>query len=330
MDRSMREAAIRDDHRWALVLAAGEGTRLREITTTSGGIAIPKQYCSLRGHGSLLHDTLQRAAAVASTAHICVVVAAGHEVWWRGLRSSICDGNLVVQPRNRGTAIGILLPLLDILRRDPEAVVLVLPSDHFVRDEWLLEKAMCVAMARACETNGIVLLGVDPEGADPDLGYIVPQSLGRDVCGVAEFIEKPDATTARYAIAAGGLWNTFIFAARARSLRQLFADLMPQMLAELEDVSARITSGRAEPAELATLYDRLPSIDFSHDVLKSSVDRLQVLRVPACGWSDLGTPQRVAQVLRTQPYRGSSLENASCGFLNLSAPQQLAALRRQA
>ncbi len=108
-------------HRWALILAGGEGSRLQSLTTTASGIAIPKQFCSFGGEASLLHDALRRAQTVTTPAHTCAVVSDHHRLWWQAMDLRIPSANLIRQPHNRGTAIGILLPLLQILHRDPEA-----------------------------------------------------------------------------------------------------------------------------------------------------------------------------------------------------------------
>src|SRR5690554_2699609 len=75
-------------HNWALVLAAGEGNRLRSLTTM-GGIAVPKQFCSLNGGVSLLHAAIERARVVAPPERICVVVADHHRHWWQDLSHAI-------------------------------------------------------------------------------------------------------------------------------------------------------------------------------------------------------------------------------------------------
>lgn len=310
-----------DEHDWALVLGAGEGKRLRSLTTDASGTAVPKQFCSLSGHQSLLHDTLVRARNVASPAHTCVVVAAAHERWWRLALHRLPGENVIVQPRNRGTAIGILLPLLSILRRDPQATLLVLPSDHFVRDEPILARAIRAAMARARQGE-VVLLGIDPEEADPELGYIVPDApCGDEARHVHTFVEKPEAARARDVIANGGLWNSFIFAAQASTLLAMFQRLLPQVVTELAAVERRTASSQ----ELADLYSRLPDVDFSRDVLQRFPQSLRVLRVPACGWSDLGTPRRLTDVLRRErPHVPASVVAAS-SVLNLA--DQYARLR---
>ena len=109
------------DHRWAIVLAAGAGTRIRHFMTDAGGRAIPKQFCPIDGSRTMLDWSIERAASLVPRPRIVVVVADQHRIWWEGKLEGIPQENVVVQPENRGTAIGVLLPLLVVLRRDPDA-----------------------------------------------------------------------------------------------------------------------------------------------------------------------------------------------------------------
>jgi mannose-1-phosphate guanylyltransferase len=95
---------------WAIVLAGGEGSRLQSLTTDDSGDPVPKQFCSLRGGQTLLAETLQRAASVVEPNHICVIVAAQHRRWWEPMLSEMTKSNIIVQPSNRGTGNGVLLP----------------------------------------------------------------------------------------------------------------------------------------------------------------------------------------------------------------------------
>src|SRR5271168_1611036 len=165
---------------WALVLAAGNGSRLSSLTTTAAGGAIPKQFCSLRGGASLLEETLRRARrAVAHPGRILTVVAEQHRQWWESPLHAMLAENVIVQPENKGTATGLLLPLVHLVQRDPNATVLVLPSDHFVRRPAVLIRAMHQAVRLAdVDRRHIYLLGLTPEEIDPELGYIVPRDDG--------------------------------------------------------------------------------------------------------------------------------------------------------
>lgn len=284
-------------HNWALVLAGGEGSRLQSLTRMSSGIAVPKQFCSLGHSGSLLHDAVTRASLVTSSERTAVVVSEHHRRWWQGLALGIPARNVISQPGNRGTARGILLPLLRILQRDPEASLLVLPSDHYVSNELLLATSLREAMREVTRTpEGILLLGMVADEADPELGYIVADDTA-NVSAVRDFVEKPDVATARALIARGGVWNSFIFAANGQGLLRRFEQTCPDLVAEMRHIVTSVPAS-AQMLRLAELYARSPSIDFSRDILQRSTQSLRVLRVPPCGWSDLGTPRRVVETVR--------------------------------
>jgi mannose-1-phosphate guanylyltransferase len=286
-------------HNWAIVLAAGEGARLRALTTMSSGLAVPKQFCSLGRGPSLLDQALSRAKAVAPPERTCVVLAEHHRRWWEVLPLDIPLRNLVVEPCNRGTAIGILLPLLQILHRDPDSIVLVLPSDHYLSNEAVLASSLRSAMTHPeIVSDHIILLGITPDEADPELGYIVPEIA--DHCAVRtvdEFVEKPSIETARALIARGSVWNSLIFAAQGRSLLRAFEVQCSDVVAELREVVTSPCDPFTRSAWLASLHERLPTLDFSRDILQRSSSLLRVLTVPSCGWSDLGTPRRVGAVM---------------------------------
>ncbi len=284
---------------WALLLAAGDGRRLVELTTTRKGLAVPKQFCSLRRGPSLLQNALRRAAALTSSERICAVVAADHRTWWNEQLERLPAENIFVQPRNRGTANGILFPLLNILRRDPDARILLLPSDHHVRDEDVLAESISVALAGSRPLSAeIVLMGLKPRSPDPELGYIVPgPDRGGGYREVEQFVEKPLPPLARQLIDRGALWNAFIIAADAPALLKLFERRSPDIVRALSQIIAAPTNDLSRQ-RLCELYEALPTRDFSRHILPGHERHLRVLPVPECGWSDLGTPRRVAEVLR--------------------------------
>ncbi|MHB1872908.1 MAG: sugar phosphate nucleotidyltransferase [Steroidobacteraceae bacterium] len=305
---------------WALVLAAGDGSRLKSLTTGPSGTAVPKQFCSLFDGPPLLHEALRRAHALTTAAHTCAVVAEQHRRWWTDALATLPVDNIIVQPRNRGTAVGILLPLLRILARDPDAQLVLLPSDHLVLHESVLAESLGVALQQLLRRpHETLLMGIEPEEADPELGYIVPgEGDGHGALTVARFVEKPNLAETRELIRAGALWNAFIVVSSGVALLERFQARIGPIVSALQvalDCERDYPGCRA----LAAMYEALPSVDFSRDIVAGQEDAFRVLSVPKCGWSDLGTPKRVEQALRTGPRSGPSLRARGGAFLSLAA-----------
>jgi mannose-1-phosphate guanylyltransferase len=314
---------------WAIVLAGGEGSRLHALTTDASGVAVPKQFCSLTGGQSLLTETLQRAASVVEPDHICVVVAAQHRRWWGPMLSKMPKSNIIVQPSNRGTGNGVLLPLLHILARDPSAHIVLMPSDHYVRDEPTLASSLHLAVrALQDHPDQVMLLGIHPDDADPDLGYIVPgHTIGPNISWVNRFVEKPSEAAARLLVNRGALWNALIIAARARSLLGLFMTRQPDVVAKMHYA---VAEDLYSPNALATtvIYRDLPTIDFSSQILHGAEARLCLLKLNRCGWSDLGTPKRLGETLRNLPHVDeTSRESINSAFSHMNLSVQHSRLR---
>jgi mannose-1-phosphate guanylyltransferase len=304
---------------WAVVLAAGDGLRLAELTTNALGECVPKQYCSLDGRESLLDSALKRAHEIAPCERVCVIVAESHRRFWRESLHPLPDGNVIVQPSNRGTANGVVLSVLSILRRDPQACIVFLPADHHVCDEPKLVLAMREAI-RTCASDAktVALVGIEPNEPDPALGYIVPgRTLPDGSRTVEEFVEKPDLSRARELIAAGALWNSLILSVKGPALLEKVRASMGWIVDEMTAALARDAHVAGGPAALTKLYEVLPCTDFSRTILEGSVGCLRVVTAPHCGWCDLGTPKRVAELLerlqkQTLPLRAG--DSAPAGF----------------
>lgn len=265
---------------WSLIPAAGDGTRLGSLTTT-GGLRVPKQFCSLRGGASLLVEAIETGEAVTPRQRVLTVVAEQHPRWWQAPLESLPPQNVIVQPSNKGTAAGLLLPWLHIAGED---------------------------------RRHAYLLGCAPRDADPELGCIVPaMQKGLSVAPVRRFVEKPTFDAARLLISAGAVHNMFIIAASARALLRLYAERHPGLVEGVAAIVERDRDNTQETTAARRLYPQLPTLDFSRDILEGQEPWLRVLAVPDCGWSDLGTPGRVAETLASIGARpAGAAEGAAC------------------
>jgi mannose-1-phosphate guanylyltransferase len=280
-------------HTWAIVLAAGSGTRLSSLTRDDSGNAVPKQFCSLHGGPLLIEQALARARAVVSRDRIMAIVSPAHVRYWKPALSELAEGNIIVQPHDRGTAVGILLPILCILARDPEAHIIILPSDHHFADESIIENALRLVIDDVSHRRArVVLLGIDADEPDPELGYIIPRAGNRTgLRTVHRFVEKPAIEEARRLCREGALRNSFILVSHAHSLVELYRRRRPHLVNSLQGIRLH------DYAQLLQAYDQLPEVDFSRHIAADQAQRLAVMAVPRRGWNDIGTPHRLAQTL---------------------------------
>ena len=223
----------RDGDLWAVVLAGGEGSRLRALTRYLYGDERPKQYAVLTGSKSLLRQTLERVARLVPPSRIVVVAQASHDRYLGAELAGFPQIHVLAQPSDRGTAAGVLMPAHWIRARDPRAVVAVFPADHFIlEEETFMRHVGEVAGYVRAHPEGLVLLGVPPSDADPDCGWIEPGVrvgwAGPDpVHRIRGFREKPTEESARRLYALGGLWNTFVFASSVTALIDAGRECVP-------------------------------------------------------------------------------------------------------
>ncbi|MSR46358.1 MAG: hypothetical protein EXS13_04735 [Planctomycetes bacterium] len=302
MDRPMRiwsETATTGELH-AIVLAGGFGRRLEPLTRRLFGESIPKQFCRFGKGRSLLQQTIVRLAPLTSGAQVTVVVDASQVQRAEAQLVAFRGTALVVQPCDRGTAAGVLLPLLDLAARAPDAIVLLAASDHGVADEALFRATLRAAeQSVRADPGRLVLIGARPDAANSDYGWIVrgaPTHEGLD--SVARFVEKPAPVLACDLLASGeALWNTMVLLGTARALLELFEDQLPELTRAMRALLRRELG--AEP--FAQAYASLPAANFSADVI-GRAPGLVVATLPiAAGWTDLGTESRMLEWLARHP-----------------------------
>lgn len=282
---------------YAVVLAGGDGTRLRDVTQQLYGYARPKQFCRLGSDLSLLEETVVRALRFAgSPERVLVVTSRPHRAEVEECLENWPTVVRVEQPRNLDTTPGVLLPLLHVLARDPHANVLMLPSDHHISDDAAFVDPLRDAADRLADSPETVLLaGALLREVEPDLGWIVPGAV--EAGGwrqVARFVEKPPEAEAIRLHGTGALANTFAFLSRADALARLFRRFAPQWWSALAEAVF-------DTHALERLYRSMPAANFSRDVLAQAIDHLGVVTLDEVYWCDIGTPERLSAVRRVFP-----------------------------
>jgi mannose-1-phosphate guanylyltransferase len=279
---------------WALILAGGDGVRLRPLTRQIAGDDRPKQFCALLGGDTLWEQTRRRAHLIVAPSHVVSVVTESHERYYAPLVAREPAARVVVQPENRGTGAGLLYGLLRIARADSSAVVVVLPSDHWVSNDRAFMAHVDVALRTlSAHPDPVTLLGFVPDRSETEYGWIEPGApLSADAYRVARFWEKPTADVAAIVRARSGLWNTLVMVGRVDVFLALFMNTVPTLCEAFAQLRASL--GRAgEPLAARQVYAGLAPVDFSKFVLQAAPERLAVVPVRGVGWNDLGDPTRL-------------------------------------
>ena len=294
---------------WAVILAGGEGVRLRPLTYQICGDHRPKQYVTVFEGRSLLDQTLDRVGLVVPRARMAVVTMRSHARYFSRQLAASGSPYVLVQPDDRGTAAGILYPAQWIAWRDPEATVAIFPSDHFVQPEAaFMDHIARVAAWVDDHPDRLVLLGAPATQPEVEYGWIEPgKPLALEaparIWEIRRFWEKPSEDVARTCLESGCLWNTFILVAKVRTLVRAGHETLPEVAERLAGIG-RFRGTEHEGWAVQQAYALMPTANFSRSILGPAPSFLAVSELPGVTWSDLGNPRRVLQVareLRTVP-----------------------------
>lgn len=288
-------------NRWGIVLAGGDGTRLRSLTKLISGDDRPKQFSRILGEESLLERTIKRVEIGIPNENILISLTRSHETFYGSLYRKFNKEQLIIQPANLGTAPAILYALLRIANIDTEASVAFFPSDHYLSDDRaFMDQVNAAFEVVGTELGKVVLLGITPEHPETEYGWIEPFLLSSNketdsVRRVMRFWEKPSKDLAIQLMSKGCLWNSFVMAGRVSTFLNMMRRSLPDLYYEFQLIRNIIAP--SEVGAIDSLYEKLTPTNFSHRVLEACAEDLMVLKVRNVDWSDLGEPRRVLSTL---------------------------------
>ena len=286
---------------YPVILAGGSGTRLWPLSRE----LYPKQLLPLTGDRTMLQDTLLRLRNLPGVEDPIVICNENHRFMVaEQLRAiGVEGGAILLEPMGRNTAPAVAVAALWALAKDEDPTLLVLPADHFIRDEADLHSALEIGDAFA-EAGHLITFGIVPEGPETGYGYIQkgqpitaerPNDPPVTAAAIRRFVEKPDLETARSYVAAGEYcWNSGMFMFRASQVLSEMDTYVPDIVAAcrnaLAEGKADLDFFRLDP----TAFEICPSDSIDYAVMERT-EKGAMVPLQA-GWNDLGSWEALWQV----------------------------------
>jgi len=283
-------------HTYAIIMAGGGGTRLWPISRKKH----PKHFLPFLGKRTLFQSALDRLDGFIPAERILVVTAADQAEELMRQAPQLSQANFLIEPQPRGTASAIGLAAAVLNKHDPEAAMLVLTSDHYIRNTDLFHLVMQVAV-KVARKNYLVTLGIAPNYPATGYGYIqqeavLPEKFDYPVYRVMRFTEKPDEVKARAMLASGDhSWNSGMFIWQADRILEEFERQMPDLKATLDRISAAWDT-HEQSVVLASEWPKLKAETIDYGIMEHATN---VAVLPASGleWSDVGSWDSLFDVL---------------------------------
>ena len=279
-------------HLYPVIMAGGSGTRFWPLSRQ----LFPKQLLRILGDETLIQQTMRRAVCASSPNRVMISTnpaqAESIRVQLSEWKEAISE-NFVLEPEGRNTAPAIALVALELVRRDPDAIMLVVPADHIVKGQRAFDAAVSLA-ATLAQQDYLVTFGIKPIRPETGYGYIKPNrtvTLGKQGTlkghPVSRFVEKPNATKAAQYLKAGDYyWNSGMFVWRAATILDEISRHQPALFRGIEQIGQLIQAGASRPA-IDDLYRTLTPVSIDTGVMERS-KKAAIVPV-SFQWSDVGS-----------------------------------------
>ncbi len=281
---------------YAVIMAGGKGTRFWPLSRPER----PKQLLKLLSAKSLIRETVERVAPIFGRRNTFVVTVEEHHRAIRGELPALAKNNFLIEPEGKNTAPCIGLAALDLAAKDPGAIMVVLPADHWVSDARRFARTLKAAVQLARQSDALITLGIRPGYPETGYGYILkgkraPATSNATAYRVSGFVEKPHLKRAMQLIRRGALWNSGIFVWRVATILELLCRYSPAVARGLDRIEAIARGKRlgALPPTARKLlrreYRKMPNISIDYAVLEKAGPEGRVVTLEAdFGWSDVG------------------------------------------
>ena len=291
---------------FSVIIAGGKGTRFWPLSRARR----PKQLLNIISQKSLIEATADRVYPITGRDQTLIVTVADQVDALRRTLRDLPKKNFLAEPQGKNTAPCIGLAALEVSRRNPNAAMIVLPADHWVRDTAGFRRTLKTAIALANQYDRLVTIGIRPDYPETGYGYImkakpVSAKYKASAFFVKRFTEKPGLTLARRLVRDGSLWNSGIFVWKASTLLQLLGRYQPSIAAGLDAIK-RVAAGKSLATPTAKVqaaiereYKKMPNLSIDYAVMEKAGSEGNVLTLEGdFGWSDVGSWAAVHRMMQ--------------------------------
>jgi mannose-1-phosphate guanylyltransferase len=278
---------------YAVIMAGGRGERFWPLSTEER----PKPFVPLTGPVTLLQETVARIRPLFPLERIFIALGEKHREIASSQVPEVPPANFIVEPLGRDTAGCIGLSALYLAQRDPGAIMLALPADHFIADPEQFRQTILTGIENLEGSTGIVF-GIRPDRPETGYGYVRAEkpAVRAAAWPVLRFVEKPDAAKAVEYVRSGTyFWNSGMFLWRNSTLLALFEKHMPAVSRALNEIRP-LLAREAARGEVARIFSSLPRISIDYGIL----EKTSGLRLVPAGyhWDDIGNWASLARTVR--------------------------------
>ncbi len=298
---------------YAVIMAGGSGTRFWPKSTK----ALPKQFLNLFGEGTMIQNTAKRIEPMIPQERIMVVTNESYVSIVKEQLPKVPDENIVGEPVAKNTAPCVAIAAELLYKKDPDAVMVVLPADHHITDPERFLSFLEAAVVKAESGSHLVTIGIKPDKPETGFGYIhangstVEHISDKVVHPVRAFTEKPDLPTAEKFLSSGEyFWNSGMFVWKASTVLGEIKTHLPSMNEELSKTSIELYTDYHIPA-IKDFYHSCESISIDYGIMERSKS---VFVVPGeFGWNDVGSWSAVFD-LAEKDKLGNAIQSINATF----------------
>jgi mannose-1-phosphate guanylyltransferase len=281
---------------YAVIMAGGKGTRFWPLSREKK----PKHLLSITGEKSIIKYTVERVIPLVPIDNIMIVTGESHADEIKKELGNLPEENILIEPTGRNTAPCIGLAALHIRKKNPDAVMIVLPSDHLIGDENTFISVLSDAADIAKRGDHLVTVGIQPTKPETGYGYIergnaFDTTENSTIYDVRSFREKPDFATAETFFKDGGFyWNSGMFIWKVSTLLESIEKFLPDLYKDLLTIEKSLGTDR-ESEVVAQVYGNIDSISIDYGIMEKAKN---VLMIPGdFAWSDVGSWDVLWEVL---------------------------------